>query len=144
MRKTLKPFDSAWCGITAPQMLVMIVALTCRVSGSSYCPCPGRTVLSSGKLNIFQSWRKKLVLWFCASSKGLVVMSQDGSPSILPLSSMDRTEASCSPKRAKPSSHVSFLQILHLWDILSFSHSLKKKKKAPGYTGITRCYCLKK
>lgn len=37
MRRTLKPFDSAWCGITAPQMLVMIVALTCRDSGSG-CP----------------------------------------------------------------------------------------------------------
>ena len=57
------------------------------VSGNCYCnlwgrwarvsqhrPRPWRALLSSGKLSMFQSWRKRLVLWFCASSQGLVVI----------------------------------------------------------------------
>lgn len=54
-------------------------------------------------------------------------MSKDGSPSVLPLPSMDRTEASCSPRRAKPSSQ--FLPDLTPPRYPEFQSLFKKKKK---------------
>lgn len=144
MRRTLQPFDSAWHGITAPQMLVTIVTLTCRDAGQrchSTVPALGRRCCHLGSRTCFSHGERG---WSC----GFVHLAKDQ----LSCLRTDRHLSSRCPAwieqrllvpQEELSLLVSFFQILHLRDILSFSHSLKKKK-APGYTGITRCNCLKK